>query len=51
MVKEQNAEVVILGCTELSYAQEMAPELTFPIADSQSILVDKSIELATKLRK
>ncbi|GAB5054631.1 amino acid racemase [Pediococcus parvulus] len=50
MVQEQGAEVVILGCTELSYAQELAPELKFPVADSQSILVDKSIELATKLR-
>lgn len=51
MVQKQGAEVVILGCTELSYAQELAPELEIPIADSQSILVDKSIELATKLRK
>lgn len=51
MVEEQDAEVVILGCTELSYAQELAPETTFPIADSQSILVDKSIEMADKLRK
>ncbi|WP_412988307.1 aspartate/glutamate racemase family protein [Pediococcus siamensis] len=51
MVEKQGAEVVILGCTELSYAQELAPELTIPVADSQSILVDKSIALATELRK
>lgn len=50
MVVQQGAEVVILGCTELSYAQELAPELNLPVADSQSILVDKSIELASKLR-
>lgn len=48
MVEERGAEVVILGCTELSYAQEIAPDHDFPIADSQSVLVDKSIELAKK---
>ncbi|AEV95428.1 aspartate/glutamate racemase family protein [Pediococcus claussenii] len=48
MIEERGAEVVILGCTELSYAQEIAPDHDFPIADSQSVLVDKSIELAKK---
>ena len=51
MVEEQGADVVILGCTELSYAQEMAHDHSFPVADSQSVLVDKSIEMALKLRK
>ncbi|MDO4903403.1 MAG: amino acid racemase [Limosilactobacillus sp.] len=48
MVEEQGAEVVILGCTELSYAQEMNPETTYPVADSQSIIVDRSLELGMK---
>lgn len=44
MVEEMGADVVILGCTELSYAQEMNPETEFPVADSQSIIVDRSLE-------
>jgi aspartate racemase len=51
MVEEQKSDVVILGCTELSYAQEMAHDHQYPIADSQSVLVDKSIKMALDLRK
>lgn len=51
MINEQNSDVVILGCTELSYAQEMAHDHNFPVMDSQLVLVDKSIEMAMKLRK
>jgi len=50
MMMEQHADVVILGCTELSLAQEREPETTFPTADSQSILVDRTLELALKMR-
>ncbi len=50
MMTEQHADVVILGCTELSLAQEREPETTFPTADSQSILVDRTLELALKMR-
>ncbi|GEP19182.1 aspartate/glutamate racemase family protein [Pediococcus argentinicus] len=50
MINEQKSDVVILGCTELSYAQEMAHEHNFPVMDSQLVLVDKSIEMAMKLR-
>lgn len=46
MVEEQGADVVILGCTELSFAQEMDPETTYPVADSQSIIVDRTLERA-----
>lgn len=49
MVEEEGADVVILGCTELSYAQEMNPETEFPVADSQSIIVDRSLERGMKL--
>lgn len=51
MIEEQKSDVVILGCTELSYAQELAHRHNYPIADSQSVLVNKSIELALALRK
>lgn len=51
MVNEHGCGVVILGCTELSLAQEMAPDHDYPVIDPQSIIVDKSIELALKLRK
>ncbi|WP_125572679.1 aspartate/glutamate racemase family protein [Levilactobacillus huananensis] len=51
MVTERHADVVILGCTELSLAQEREPELTIPVADSQSILVDRTLEMALKLRQ
>lgn len=49
MVEEEGADVVILGCTELSYAQEMNPEKEFTVVDSQSTIVDRSLELGMKL--
>ncbi|GEO73906.1 aspartate racemase [Levilactobacillus namurensis DSM 19117] len=51
MIEDQRADVVILGCTELSLAQEREPETKYPVADSQSVLVDRTLELATKLRQ
>lgn len=51
MVEEEGADVVILGCTELSYAQEMNPETTYPVADSQSIIVDRTLERALREQK
>ena len=51
MIEEQGADVVVLGCTELSFAEEMDPETTYPVADSQSIIVDRSLERALKLRQ
>lgn len=51
MVEELNCDIVILGCTELSYAEEMDPETTYPVADSQSLVVNKTIELAQQLRQ
>ncbi|NLR32800.1 aspartate/glutamate racemase family protein [Levilactobacillus tujiorum] len=51
MIDEQHADVVILGCTELSLAQEREPETTLPTVDSQSVLVDRTLELALKQRQ
>lgn len=51
MVEEQGADIVILGCTELSYAEEMDPEEQYPVADSQSIIVDRSLEKGLALRQ
>lgn len=46
-----NCDVIVLGCTELSLAQEMAPDHGYDVIDAQSIIADKSIELGLKLRK
>jgi len=51
MIEEQHADVVILGCTELSLAQEREPETKLPVVDGQSVLVDRTLELALKLRQ
>ncbi|WP_278589225.1 aspartate/glutamate racemase family protein [Limosilactobacillus pontis] len=51
MIEEQGADIVILGCTELSYAEEMNPETKYPVADSQSIIVDRSLEKGLALRQ
>ncbi|MCD2255483.1 amino acid racemase [Lactobacillus sp. CC-MHH1034] len=50
MVNKLGCGVVILGCTELSLAQELAPDHDYPVIDPQSILVDKSIEMALQMR-
>lgn len=51
MIEEEGADIVILGCTELSYAEEMNPETQYPVADSQSIIVDRSLEKGLALRQ
>ena len=51
MINKHHCGVVILGCTELSLAQEMAPDHDYPVIDPQSIIADKSIELALKVRQ
>ena len=48
---QTQCDAIILGCTELSLAQEWAPDHDFPVVDSQSVLVDRSIELGLKLRE
>lgn len=51
MIEDKHCDAVILGCTELSLANELNPETEFPVSDSQSVLVDKSLELGEQLRK
>lgn len=43
--------VVLLGCTELSLAQEKTPDHPYQIIDPQLIMADITIELALKIRK
>lgn len=46
MFEEQKTDIVILGCTELSYADEISPETNYPIIDAQAVIVDKTIKLS-----
>jgi aspartate racemase len=43
----QNA---VLGCTELSLVQELTENVPYSVIDAQSILADRTIELALKNR-
>ena len=51
IIDQTDEFAVILGCTELSLAQEREPITDLPIIDSQSVLVDKTLELALKTQK
>ncbi|MBW1605722.1 aspartate/glutamate racemase family protein [Lactobacillus sp. Sy-1] len=51
MVTELKSDVVILGCTELSVAEERAGNHAYPIVDAQSVLVDRTIEMAETLKR
>lgn len=51
MVNELGSDVVILGCTEISVAEERAGNHDYPVIDAQSELVDESIRLAEKMQK
>ncbi|MBP1040590.1 amino acid racemase [Vagococcus sp. BWB3-3] len=46
MIKQEQCDVVVLGCTELSLMQEVTMNADYPVVDAQSELVDKTIELA-----
>lgn len=50
MHDEYGCEVILLGCTELSLAQEKAPDHQYNIIDPQSIIADVAIELELKIR-
>ncbi|WP_206855981.1 amino acid racemase [Candidatus Enterococcus mangumiae] len=45
-VERLDCEKIILGCTELSLMQEVASDNPYPVIDAQSILADRTIELA-----
>ena len=51
MINERKCDVVILGCTELSLAQEREPVDGMPIVDGQIVLVERTLEKAMKLQK
>lgn len=51
MTEEMNCDIVILGCTELSFAEAESPETEYPVISSQSVIVDKSLELGMKQQK
>ncbi|USS86770.1 amino acid racemase [Fructilactobacillus cliffordii] len=51
MVEDLNCDVVILGCTEISVAEERAGHADFPVIDAQGELVDESIRLALDARQ
>lgn len=51
MHDDYGCNVILLGCTELSLAQEKAPDHPYHVIDPQSILADVSIELALKIRR
>ncbi|WP_155287327.1 aspartate/glutamate racemase family protein [Lacticaseibacillus zhaodongensis] len=44
------AEAIVLGCTELSLANEMAPQPDYELVDPQSIIVDKTLMLGQAFR-
>jgi len=46
-----DCDVIVLGCTELSLAQEKASNHPYQVIDGQGIIVDKSIEFSEKIRR
>lgn len=51
MVDGFHCDIVVLGCTELSVAQQRADDHSYPVIDAQTVLADRSIELAMKNRQ
>lgn len=49
MMVKHDCDVVILGCTELSLAQERHPVTNWPVVDSQATLVKRTLEWAKEL--
>lgn len=50
MHDQYKCNVILLGCTELSLAQEKAPHHPYHVIDPQSIMADVAIELEMKIR-
>lgn len=51
MIREQQCDVVLLGCTELSLMQESTKNAAYSVIDAQSELVDETIRLALEYRQ
>lgn len=49
MITDLKCDAVILGCTELSLAQEREPLRNIPLIDAQMALVNKTVEMAKTL--
>lgn len=50
MHDQYGCNVILLGCTELSLAQEKAPDHPYNVIDPQAIIADVAIELELKIR-
>lgn len=50
MQEDMHCDTTILGCTELSLAEEQAPDHNYSISDAQSILANQAIALALNQR-
>lgn len=50
MHDQYGCNVILLGCTELSLAQEKAPDHPYNVIDPQTIIADVAIELELKIR-
>lgn len=46
MFTKYDCDLVILGCTELSFVQAHTPNKSYPLIDAQSVLVDATIKRA-----
>lgn len=50
MIVTQHCDVVVLGCTELSVADQRVGNGGYPVIDAQSELVDETLRRALQLR-
>lgn len=50
LLEDTDCSVALLGCTELSLMQEKVQNNPFQVIDAQSVLVDRTIEMASKER-
>ncbi|MFC4771625.1 amino acid racemase [Enterococcus hermanniensis] len=50
VMEKYGCQNAILGCTELSLVQELTENVPYSVIDAQSILADRTIELALKNR-
>lgn len=51
MIYDQQCDICLLGCTELSLMQENSAEHGFSVIDAQSVLVDETLRLGLESQK
>lgn len=49
--RENGASHIVLGCTEASYINSLDDDRTYPVVDTEKLLVNKTIAKALNLRK